>query len=126
MASNFWYTPKVTKSVAGCALHPSSARSCNKADGMRLPKEERHIETPDTAGDGGGRFACAVFSSAGCACLQGECGGWYRVGRELKFCAVGFLICRLFLRFIPLLDAAVLSADVSGNGSDNATREIKP
>ena len=54
MANDFCYTIKVTKSVAGCALHPSSAGGCNfvrffrwsgqnrnKADGKRLPNVER-------------------------------------------------------------------------------------
>ena len=43
------------------------------ADGKRLPKEERHMASQGTAVHIGASFACAVHSSAGCACLQREC-----------------------------------------------------
>jgi len=77
---------KVTKSVAGSALHPpptfspasersfrgSAPRGADSA-GKRLTKEERHIETPDTAGDGGGNIACTVGFLATCGRLWREC-----------------------------------------------------
>ena len=62
--------PERTQSSAGSSNFVRSFRRSgqnrNKADGLRLPKVEIYIETPDTAGDGGVSFACAVFSSAAC------------------------------------------------------------
>ena len=72
-ASDFCYTTKVTKSVAGFALRPSSAGSCSfeslsrgsasratKPTGNELTNEERYIASQGAAVDGGGNVACAV------------------------------------------------------------------
>jgi len=73
----FLASQKVTKKDDSAEFLPSfvacATRGADSA-GKRLPKEEMYIETTDTSVDDGGNVACAVFSSAGCACLQRKCG----------------------------------------------------
>ena len=56
----------------GCSLR-GSIQNHNKADGMRLPREGRHIETSDTADDGGGNVACAVWIRRPVAAILRKC-----------------------------------------------------
>jgi hypothetical protein len=72
-ASDFCYTTKVTKNVAGSALHPPPTFSTfrallpwerpHAADSAvkRLPNENRYIASQDTAADDGKSFACVMF-----------------------------------------------------------------
>jgi hypothetical protein len=53
--------------------------------GKRLPKEERYIETTDTAVHGGGNAACAVGCSAGCACFIKEMRSHVQTGETYTF-----------------------------------------
>jgi len=52
--------------------HSTNAPRATKPMGKRLPKVEGYIETTDTTVDVRAGFACAVFSSAGCALLHWE------------------------------------------------------
>jgi hypothetical protein len=95
-ASDFYYTVKVTKSVAGYALHPPSAESCsfgehslrerpscNKADGETLAKGRTLHSITGYCPAWRGKCCPCSGVKAGCACLWRKCEA--KCNDKLKF-----------------------------------------